>query len=137
MSKTGGCLCGAVRYELHGTLRKILACHCLQCRKTSGHYWAATSLPSDQLTLLEDKGLKWFASSDQAKRGFCQECGASLFWRWHGSPTISVAAGSVDGNTDNYIAAHIFTDFQGDYYALPADIPAYGLYDDQGPEAHT
>jgi len=33
----GGCLCQAVRYEIHGPLRDVIACHCTQCRRTSGH----------------------------------------------------------------------------------------------------
>ena len=43
MTITGSCECGAVVFELSGKLRDVVACHCGQCRKTSGHYWAATS----------------------------------------------------------------------------------------------
>ena len=39
----GSCLCGAVRYIVRGELRHVVGCHCGQCRKTSGHYVAATS----------------------------------------------------------------------------------------------
>ncbi|MDB3912880.1 GFA family protein, partial [Paracoccaceae bacterium] len=45
MTITGSCECGAVVFELSGKLRDVVACHCGQCRKTSGHYWAATSGP--------------------------------------------------------------------------------------------
>ncbi|WP_442475962.1 GFA family protein [Roseovarius litorisediminis] len=38
----GSCQCGAVRYEVAGPLRQVVGCHCSQCRKTSGHYVAAT-----------------------------------------------------------------------------------------------
>ncbi len=52
-SATGGCLCGAVRYELQGRLRAVVACHCGQCRRTSGHYVAATAVRHDRLRLVE------------------------------------------------------------------------------------
>jgi hypothetical protein len=38
---TGGCLCGAVRYEVRGPLRPVVYCHCTQCRRTSGHFSAS------------------------------------------------------------------------------------------------
>ncbi|HGG64526.1 MAG TPA: GFA family protein, partial [Rhodobacteraceae bacterium] len=38
--KTGGCLCGAVTYVVNGPLRDVIACHCTQCRKSSGHHVA-------------------------------------------------------------------------------------------------
>jgi hypothetical protein len=37
----GGCLCGAVRYEVRGPLRPVVNCHCGQCRKSHGHYGAS------------------------------------------------------------------------------------------------
>ena len=78
---TGSCLCGAVRYEVRGGLRKVVYCHCGQCRKTSGHFVAATACDTDALVMLEDSGLAWFESSDIAARGFCTTCGSSLFWQ--------------------------------------------------------
>ena len=41
--KTGSCLCGAVRFEVHGPLRPVLACHCIQCRRQTGNYMSATA----------------------------------------------------------------------------------------------
>lgn len=117
----GSCLCGGVTFELHGELRDVLACHCLQCRKTSGHYWAATNVSRENLQLTKRETLRWYASSKSAERGFCHQCGASLFWHMHDSNTISVAAGCVDGATGCITAEHIFTNTQGDYYSLPAN----------------
>ena len=39
---TSDCLCGVVRYEVRGPLRPVIACHCTQCRRTSGPFVAAT-----------------------------------------------------------------------------------------------
>ena len=49
---TGGCLCGGVRYEVDGPLRDVVACHCSQCRRTSGHFVAATRAPTARLRLI-------------------------------------------------------------------------------------
>ena len=78
---SGSCLCGAVHFETEAPLRKVQLCHCGQCRKTSGHYWAATQVPTDALTIHGDSALTWYQSSSQAQRGFCHICGSSLFWQ--------------------------------------------------------
>jgi len=79
----GSCECGAVAFELSGELRPPIACHCTQCRKTSGHYWAATQVDTENLKITKDDGLKWFRSSDWARRGFCMECGSSVGSVWN------------------------------------------------------
>ena len=115
----GSCLCGDVVFEVALPLRPVIACHCTQCRKTSGHFWAASSVPLAQFSLIEDKGLKWFQSSPQARRGFCDTCGASLFWQLEGDETISFAAGALDGPTGLSISSHWYVEDAGDYYDLP------------------
>jgi len=92
----GRCECGAVAFEVTGTRKEITMCHCKQCRRLSGHHWAATRAPFDQLTFTNDAGLKWYTSSTWAKRGFCGECGSSLFYRMNDEDGIGIAAGCLD-----------------------------------------
>lgn len=113
----GSCLCGSVEFEVVPPLRDVIACHCTQCRKTSGHYWAASSVPLARFRLHADEGLAWFRSSDTAERGFCRNCGASLFWKPDGEGRMAFAPGSLDGPAGLTLDAHIFTDDAGDYYA--------------------
>lgn len=122
---TGSCLCGAVRFELTGRPRPPVACHCSQCRRTSGHYGVFTAVPLGDFRLTETAGLKWFRSSEVAERGFCGECGASLFWKPGGRGYVAVAAGSLDKPTGLALSGHIFTADKGDYYALDDGLPAY------------
>lgn len=117
----GSCMCGSVRYRVDGPLRPIIACHCIQCRKSSGHYVAATACPTKALHV-EGDTLQWFASSAQAERGFCKRCGSNLFWRRTGADNTSIWAGSIDGPTGLHIAQQMFAESKGDYYALP-DVP--------------
>ncbi|MGB5871313.1 MAG: GFA family protein [Albidovulum sp.] len=129
VSHHGSCLCGAVAFTATGPLRAVTACHCTQCRKASGHYWATSSVPSDRFVLTRDQGLVWFRSSDHAERGFCRGCGASLFYKPDGEGRIAIAPGAFDGPTGLTIAKHIFTNEAGDYYAptgappIPAERP--------------
>ena len=53
INATGSCLCGAVKYRLMGSLRPVVACHCGQCQKTSGHHVAATSVNRKDFELLK------------------------------------------------------------------------------------
>jgi len=123
-TKTGSCLCGAVSYELHGDLRPSVGCHCIQCRKTSGHYVSATQVGPDQLHLTRQDGLTWYQSSETAKRGFCRMCGSSLFWcDDNDGGAVSVHSGTIDGDTELHTSIHIFTAFKGDYYELADGVP--------------
>jgi len=121
---TGGCLCGAVRYEVRGPLRDVLICHCEECRRWHGHFSASTAARREDLVLLEQRGLRWIYSPNSdagARRGFCAECGSSLFWDPPDRPTVSVAAGTLDGSTALKTTAHWFVSQAGDYYDLPDD----------------
>jgi hypothetical protein len=122
---SGGCLCGAVRYRLHGALRPVVYCHCGQCRRTHGHFAAYTSVPSDRMELVEARGLAWFRSSAEAERGLCRECGASLFWRRVGGEECGIAAGSLDDGAGLAASAHIFVADKGAYYEITDGLPQY------------
>ncbi len=113
---TGSCACGGVAFAMTGPLRPVIACHCTQCRKTSGHYWTATSVPHDRFRLIRSDTLRWFRSSDTVERGFCAACGASLFWHPFGEGTMYAAPGALDGPTGLAIGEHWFTEDAGDYY---------------------
>ena len=121
---TGGCLCGAVRYAIHGPLRDVIVCHCVECRRWHGHVCAATAVREEHLRLTERRGLRYVespASDQHARRGFCGECGSSLFWDAPELATVSIAAGTLDEPTGLTTISHIYVDQAGDYYALPAD----------------
>ena len=115
---TGGCLCGAVRYQLRGPLREVVNCHCGQCRKVHGNFAAYTSVVRADLVLTEDRGLKWYRSSEVARRGFCRNCGASLFWERLGGDRVAVAAGGIDPPSGLKTIRHIFVADKGDYYEI-------------------
>ncbi len=120
MSASGSCLCGAVRYTISGALRPVIACHCTQCGKTSGHHVAATSAARDGVEITGD--VRWYASSDTARRGFCPVCGSNLFWDGPGE-NLSIMAGTLDGDPGVRTAGHIFCADKGAYYDIEGDLP--------------
>jgi hypothetical protein len=125
MTANGSCLCAGVRFSVAGPLRAVIACHCGQCRKTSGHYVAATSAARGDVRFAAEAPLRWFDSSATARRGFCETCGSSLFWEEPGSGRLSIHVGCLDDATGLTTAAHIFCADKGDYYELPHDAPHF------------
>lgn len=115
MSVSGSCLCGQVRFTVIDPMRPVIACHCQQCRKTSGHYVAAAPAPRDGVRVEGD--VTWYPSSSIARRGFCATCGSSLFWDGPGT-YLSIHAGTLDGPTGLYLAGHIYCTDKGDYYDI-------------------
>jgi hypothetical protein len=121
---TGRCLCGAVAYEVRGPLRDVFICHCEECRRWHGYVAACTAAKREDLVLTEQRGLRWVQSPDSdagARRGFCGECGSSLFWDPPRRETISIAAGSLDQPTGLRVVEHWFVSQAADYDALPDD----------------
>lgn len=116
------CLCGGVRFTLPQPKGPVVACHCLQCRKLSGHYSASFDC--------EEAGLNWenretmaeFGTPGGGVRGFCERCGSSLWFRDRDGG-FSVEAGAVDGATGLALSEHIFTGFKGDYYRIADGLP--------------
>jgi hypothetical protein len=119
----GSCLCGGVRFRVEGELPPGDACHCTQCRKSSGHYFASTDVPREALSFDADATLRWYPSSGKVRRGFCGECGASLFWNPIGRAKIAIAMGAFDGPTGSALHMHIFVAEKGDYYAISDGLP--------------
>ena len=120
----GGCLCGRVRLAARG-LREVVYCHCGQCRRQTGHFYAATDALDADLRVTGTEEITWYAASDEAKRGFCRHCGSALFWKANGSERTSILAGCLDAPTGLAARSHIFVADKGDYYALDDGLPQH------------
>ena len=81
MNLSGGCHCGAIRYDVEGDPQHVALCHCSDCRRSAGAplvSWAAFS--EDELTVTQGQPIT-FNSSGAAMRSFCGTCGTGLFYR--------------------------------------------------------
>lgn len=117
----GSCLCGAVHYEVEGELSPPDACHCSQCRKQSGHFWASTDVPRSAVTVHGSDKVTWFQSSEKVRRGFCSICGSVLFWDPIRKDRFGISMGSFDLPTGTKLHMHIFVANKGDYYDIGED----------------
>ena len=121
----GACLCGAVRFSATGPLRGVVYCHCSQCRRQTGHFFAATNVADEALAIEGGDNISWYRASNFARRGFCRICGSVLFWKRDGSDEISVLAGAFDRPSGLAGEVHIFVADKGDYYAIDDGLPQF------------
>ncbi len=122
---TGGCLCGAVRFEISGRLRDVVNCHCGMCQKLHGAFGAHSKAKKTSIRITEDRGLKWYRTSEIARRGFCRECGSSLFWQPDEQDATGILAGSLDRPTGLSTMGHIFVGDKADFYEISDDFPQF------------
>jgi hypothetical protein len=121
--KTGSCLCGAVTFTVAADLPPPDACHCVQCRKQSGHYFVSTDVPKTALAISGADQVSWYQSSAKVRRGFCARCGSSLFFDPPARDWIGVAMGAFDSPTGTHLEKHIFVAEKGDYYEITDGLP--------------
>ena len=122
MNAKGSCACAAVTFEVNGPLRPIISCHCIQCRKTSGHFVAATATRRRHFQLISDTTLRWYSAQEGYRRGFCDTCGSSLFFESRDEDRVSIAAGCLDpGHANLVLTATIFAAEKGEYYTICAE----------------
>ncbi|MEZ4606597.1 MAG: GFA family protein [Deinococcales bacterium] len=123
---TGGCLCGKVRYEIYGALREVVNCHCDKCRRFHGHYGAYTSALVTDIKIVDDSFLTWYHSTQdetpKVHRGFCRNCGSSLFWHPRDQDKMAIAAGSLDDSRKLKTIGHVWLSQKAAYYQLHDDL---------------
>ena len=127
MSRTGGCLCGAVRYTLKERPKEVGACHCGMCRKWSGGIFMSFRIPGSDVEWEGTEQIERYKSSDWAERCFCKKCGSSLFYRvtapgaYHGNEHIGF--GTLDDQSGIPLTGEIFIEGKPDGYAFDGDRP--------------
>lgn len=126
----GGCLCGACRYETEAEPINIRACHCRLCQKAIGATFNARVLvPLDRVTISGPVG--WYGSSPDLRRGFCTQCGTTLFSERVSGNLIGLTMGSLDDPDRLEMAEHIWVSSKQDWLTLGDDLPHHA----EGPPA--
>lgn len=120
---SGSCQCQSVRFRITEPLASPTACHCVQCRKQSGHYFASANVAKSAVVLSGGEHITWYSASARVRRGFCSRCGSWLFWEPLQRDWTSVALGAIDGPTGVQLERHIFVAEKGDYYTLADGLP--------------
>jgi hypothetical protein len=130
---TGGCQCGAVRYALYAEPDAADICHCRMCQKAVGNLFMATAgVPLDQFGWTKGAPATW-QSSQIAERGFCQQCGTPLSFRYLARERISVTTGSLDEPARARPKDQIGIESRVPWFAELAGLPAKATADDPPP----
>jgi len=125
---TGGCLCGAVRYEVDGPFLRAGHCHCSRCRKHSG---AAVSTQArvrrERFRLLRGaERVRVFQPAGGAVKAFCEVCGSSLFGgTWPEGEDVSIRMGSFDGDPGIRPQYHTFVDSRAPWDEITDSLPRH------------
>ena len=131
--RTGGCLCGAVRYESVGEPLFSLLCHCRDCQHQSGGaYVAAMRVPAAGFRITKGEPKVYVSASDagnEVMREFCPECGCPLFIRVSARPDIvGLRVGSLDEPGEFRPEADIFVKSAQPWDYMNPDLPKYQTY---------
>ena len=103
----GSCLCKSISFEIYNECRYSILCHCSMCQKSNAEFSNYTKVQKENFNFTTKKNLKWFYSSKNFKRGFCSNCGSSLFFQsQHSNSEIAVSTGSL--NTRVPVKGHIY-----------------------------
>ena len=124
-SKIAKCLCGGIKIKIIGKLRQVINCHCSQCMKTHGNFAAYTNSLEKNITYISKSTLRWYHSSNFAKRGFCSKCGASVFYKIKKSNNISISAGMFTNPTKLKTHSNIFIKDKLDFYKIDPSLPKF------------
>ena len=129
ISLIASCLCGGIKFKTKGYHRNIYNCHCVQCVKTHGHHAAYTCVKEKNIKFIKKRTLKWFISSKKGKRGFCNKCGASIFYKVTakkiGNEDLHISAGMFKKPLKLKTIANIYTKSKLDYYKLDKSIQKF------------
>lgn len=124
----GSCLCGNVRYEIHGKPQFMYYCHCIMCRKATG-----TSFATNMFVRAEDfkvtagrESLKPYRSSPDEFRYFCGNCGSPVYSEaGHRKDILSIRCGLLNDDPPVRPSQHIYTAFKAPWYEIHDDIAQF------------
>ena len=97
MKLTGGCHCGAIRYEVEGEPLTHALCHCSDCRRHSGAPMVGWTMYPHEAVKITKGAPKTYESSQHGRRQFCPDCGTGLFYS-----NASVLPGLIDVQSATY-----------------------------------
>src|SRR4051812_33003611 len=122
---TGGCLCGAVRYEAEGEPYHVVHCHCIDCRKSTGApfvTWASFERKNFRFATGLATEIRW----EGRIRGFCSKCGTGLFFLKEPTANeIDVTVGSFDRQEKIIPADHVWVEDRLPWIELVDNLPRH------------
>jgi hypothetical protein len=125
---TGGCLCGAVRFEVSGPFLRAGHCHCSRCRRHSGTAVCTQArVRREQFRLVRgEASVRAWREPGHATKAFCERCGSSLFGGdWPGGDEVSIRMGAFDGDPGIRPQYHTYVADRAPWDEIHDDLPQY------------
>lgn len=117
---TGSCLCQKIKFKFTKPILFHVHCHCKYCRKAQGAAfatWIGINQESFELSSGNDL-LAWYKSSKESERGFCANCGSTMFYKSIISPgELHIIRSYIDDEIEILPKAHIFYDHKVDWFS--------------------
>jgi hypothetical protein len=123
-----GCLCGGVRYEIHGALRGALNCHCSMCRKAQGAAFRSRAAVSaaDLVWVAGEALVTFYESSPGNHRGFCRVCGSPILSRFDANPSAyGIPLGILDDDPHVRPEFHVHVASKAPWFTITDDLPQH------------
>lgn len=127
---TGGCHCGAVRYEISGAPKSHALCHCSDCRRHAGAPLVGWMMFAEEAVRVTKGAPKIYASSENGRRGFCADCGTGLFYTNSVMlpGIVDVQSSTLDNPEAVPARAHIQVAERISWMASAHDLPTFDRY---------
>lgn len=126
---TGGCACGAVRYQCNVEPVMAINCHCRDCQRGSGSAYASgIFVPADSVTFTKGTPKYYRSVADSGQgvgRGFCAECGSPIAATQDAFPVLILYAASLDDPSWHRPTMHIFTASAQPWDHMDPSLPRY------------
>ena len=138
---SGGCQCGAIRYEVADAPLALFVCHCTECRRQSASAFGISVIVAQAAwRVVRGEPHEWSRPTDAGNTldcAFCPACGTRLWHRRRGATdTVSIKGGSLDAPVDLAPAVHIWTSRKLPGIVVPAGAVQFPFEPDQPrPEA--
>src|SRR4051794_22856025 len=124
----GSCLCGGLRYEVTGSLHRVIHCHCSMCRKATGAaFRTRAGVRTAEFRWTQGEALLGrYPSSPGENRTFCTACGATLVTLFRDHPeTLGLALGTLDDDPCVRAVAHVYVASKAPWFEITDGLPQY------------
>jgi len=125
LSISGGCLCGAIRYQATKAPYYAGYCHCTMCQKGLGNLFGAfVCFNTANFRYLADEP-DWYIRSDRIKRGFCGICGSPITYQQPDTDWLAIWIGTLDDRETYLPLAHVYSDNKLSWVDIQPHLPCY------------
>ena len=129
---SGSCLCKTVQFEIHGSIRNIIYCHCSECRKAQGSAFATNGIvDADKFKIVKGEDqLSGYANSTTQTKYFCRNCGSPIMSKNAQYPDqVRIRLGTIESDITERPEAHIFVSSKANWDSIHDDLPQFDTYE--------